>query len=169
MSKTVISFALWFVGLVLAQSVIFNNICILGYAVPLVFIYFIVKLPMSLSVNWVMTFSFLLGLAVDIFSDTYGVNAFSCTLLAFWRRPIFRAYSAKDEEMERQIPSVRSMGIGNFYKFLLSLTLVYCTVAFVVDSFGFYHPLHLLITIASSTLLTFLVIAAIDRLTIRKK
>lgn len=75
MTKSIVQFSLLFVILVLAQAIVFNNICLFNVAVPFVFIYFIISLPITLSTNWVLTLSFLAGLSVDIFANTQGMNA----------------------------------------------------------------------------------------------
>ena len=90
MSKTVLNFILLFLLLIPAQAVIFNNLILFNVAIPLVFIYLIIRLPMTVSVNAALTIGFITGLSVDIFSDTVGVNAMACTLLAFVRRPVLR-------------------------------------------------------------------------------
>ena len=64
MAKEILKYLLLFVVLVVAQVVVFNHLCLFNVAVPLVFIYFIIKLPVNLPVNWAMTVSFLLGLMV---------------------------------------------------------------------------------------------------------
>ena len=43
-----------------------------------------------------MVWSFLLGLTVDIFSNTPGMNAAAATLLAFMREPILRLVTLRD-------------------------------------------------------------------------
>ena len=82
MAKTFLSFLLLFVVLVLAQVTIFNHIWLFGMAMPLVFIYFIISLPVTTPVNWTLTLGFLIGLSVDVFSNTAGLNALSCTILS---------------------------------------------------------------------------------------
>lgn len=47
--------------LVLAQVIVFNHICLFNVAVPLVFIYLLVRLPITLSVNWMLTIGFFLA------------------------------------------------------------------------------------------------------------
>ncbi|MDE6503094.1 MAG: rod shape-determining protein MreD, partial [Muribaculaceae bacterium] len=74
MTKTFLSFLLLFVVLVLAQVTIFNHIWLFGLAMPLVFIYFIVSLPVTTPTNRMLTLGFMLGLTVDIFSNTAGLN-----------------------------------------------------------------------------------------------
>ena len=62
MSKTVLKFILLGVVLVLAQVIVFNHICLFNVAVPLVFIYVILRLPITLSLNWILTISFFSGI-----------------------------------------------------------------------------------------------------------
>ncbi|MBD5258543.1 MAG: rod shape-determining protein MreD [Barnesiella sp.] len=152
----------------MAQVIVFNHICLFGYAVPLVFIYLIIKLPMTMSTNWVLTVSFLLGLTIDIFSDTQGMNSLACTLLGVLRRPVLRLYFPREEEMSMPMPSFRSLGVAVYLKYVFSISLIYCALFFMIESFSLFNPMRLLIKIASSALLTFIIIIAIDSLTFRR-
>lgn len=154
--------------MVLAQVIVFNHICLFGYAVPLVFIYLIIKLPMTMSINWVLTVSFLLGLTIDIFSDTQGMNSLACTILGVLRRPVLRLYFPREEEMSMPMPSFRSLGVAVYLKYVFSISLIYCALFFMIESFSLFNPMRLLIKIASSALLTFIIIIAIDSLTFRR-
>ena len=73
----------WFVGLVLLQVLILNNIHIAGIATPFLYICFILKFPSGISRNELMLWGFCFGLMIDLFSDTPGMNAASTVLLAF--------------------------------------------------------------------------------------
>lgn len=168
MVKTALQFVILYVLMVLAQVIVFNHICLFGYAVPLVFIYLIIKLPMTMSTNWVLTVSFLLGLTIDIFSDTQGMNSLACTLLGVLRRPVLRLYFPREEEMSMPMPSFRSLGVAVYLKYVFSISLIYCALFFMIESFSLFNPMRLLIKIASSALLTFIIIIAIDSLTFRR-
>lgn len=65
----------WFVGLVLLQVLILNNVHIAGYATPFLYIYFILKFASGTSRNELMLWAFFFGLTIDIFADTPGMNA----------------------------------------------------------------------------------------------
>ena len=95
MSKTILQFSILFVVLVLAQAIMFNNICLFNLAVPFFFIYFIIRLPITLSESWALTFSFLAGLIVDIFANTQGMNALACTILSVMRKPVLHLYFSR--------------------------------------------------------------------------
>lgn len=165
MSKEILKYLLLFIVLVVAQVVVFNHLCLFNVAVPLVFIYFIIKLPVDLSVNWVMTFSFLLGLIIDIFSNTQGMNALSCTVIAAIRLPVLRLYFPREDDMSNPEPSLRTLGPGVYMNYIITVIAIYCTLFFVIEAFTFYNWLLMLIRIAASTLLTFVVILAVDSLT----
>ena len=51
MNKTAINLTLLTLGLLAAQAVVFNNLVLFGVAVPMVFIYAIITLPVTLSTN----------------------------------------------------------------------------------------------------------------------
>lgn len=168
MVKTALQFIILYIMMVLTQVIVFNHICLFGYAVPLVFIYVIIKLPITLNVNWVLTISFLLGLTIDIFSDTQGMNSLACTILGALRRPILHLYFPREEEMSMPMPSFRSLGVSVYLKYVFSISLIYCILFFLIESFSLFNPGRLLIKIASSALLTFIIIIAIDSLTFRR-
>jgi len=162
MSKTSLQFILLGTALVLAQAIVFNHICLFNVAIPLVFIYLIMRLPITLSVNRLLTISFLLGLTVDIFSDTYGMNTLSCTVLAMVRKPVLRLYVPREEDLTRPEPSMYSLGTATYMKYLLTMTLLYCTLIFLIEAFTFFNPVRLLLRIAFSTILSMALMVGID-------
>ena len=162
MSKTTVQFILLGVILVLAQVIVFNHICLYNVAVPMVFIYLIVRLPITLSVNWLLTISFVLGLIVDIFSDTYGMNTLACTVLAMARKPILRLYVPREEDLPRPEPSMYTLGTASYLKYLLTMTLLYCALIFLIEAFTFFNPIRLLLLIVFSTILSMAIMVGID-------
>lgn len=155
-----------FIILVLLQAIIFNHICLFHVAVPFVFIFFIIKLPLDISQNAILTLGFLLGLVIDIFSDTQGMNALCCTIIAACRGTIIRLYCPREDEITAPEPSARALGLFSFLKYALTITLLYCILYFLIESLIILNPATLLIKIAASTLLTFAIIVAADMLTL---
>lgn len=164
MSKTTLQFLLLGFILVLAQVVVFNHICLFNVAVPMVFFYLIIRLPITLSINWVLTIGFFFGLIVDIFSDTYGMNALACTIEAMLRRPILRLYVPREEDLTRPEPSMYSLGTSAYLKYLLTMTLLYCTLIFLIEAFTFFNPIQLGLRIVTSTMLSMVLMLGIDSL-----
>lgn len=165
MSKTVLSILLLYLVLIPAQAVFFNHLVLFNVAIPLVFIYIIITLPVTFSANLAMTIGFLTGLSVDVLSDTPGVNALACTLLAFMRRPVFHLYVASDNDLAEQRPSLRTMGMSAFLKYALTMVVIYCMMVFTVEGLQVFNLRLYLLRIVASSAFTFVIIYAIACLT----
>lgn len=153
----------WLVALVLLQVLILNNLHIGGYATPFLYLYLILKFEADVPANRLMLWAFCLGIIVDIFSDTPGLNAASTVLIAFIRPTLLRLFVPRDLQ-DTFIPSIRSMGITSFLKYTITAILVHHAVLLSLEAFSFAHLPALLIHIASSTLFTMLCVLAIEML-----
>lgn len=167
--KTAISIALAFILLVPAQAVIFNHLGLFNVALPIVFIYIIIMLPVTLGTNWSMTIGFLAGLAVDMFCDTSGVNTLACTILAFVRKPVFHLYMSTDDDLAGRSPSARSMGHAAFMKYLITMVLIYCSMVFTVEAFQFFNFRLLILRIVASSVYSFILLYALDCVVTRRR
>ena len=70
------------IGLVLFQVLLLNRISLFGYVTPLFYIWMIVRFDSSMSRFSVLLWAFFLGILIDCFSGTPGLNAASATFLA---------------------------------------------------------------------------------------
>lgn len=169
MSKTVLQFSLMFIVMVIAQSVIFNRLVLFSIALAFVFIYFIIKLPVTLGASKVMVLSFLLGLCVDSFSDTPGINSLACTCLGACRHTVLRLYVPREDDVVHRVPSIRTLGAAVFAKYVLTMSLLYCLMVTLIEAFSFFHPLLMLERVVASTVLTSLLILGIDSVSSRSQ
>ena len=79
-----------FILLVLVQVLVFNNLNFFGYINPLVYILFLYWYPIKQNRTTFIVLCFLLGLFVDIFSDTLAINAAATVTIAYLRPTIMR-------------------------------------------------------------------------------
>ena len=168
MNKEIISFTILFILLILFQVLLFNHIALFNIAFPIIFIYFIIRLPISLNLSFLFTLSFLTGFIIDVFSDTLGVNCLACTLLAALKRPAFYAYMDKDDKTKTLTPTIKTLGIVSYAKYLITMVALYCLIAFTIEYFSFADVKELVILVASSCLLSFLLLLGLDCLFITK-
>lgn len=157
---------LWFVFFVLIQVLVLNHVHIFGYATPMLYIYYILVLNSETPTKSLLLQAFFLGLCIDIFSNTPGMNSAAATILAFVRRPLLRGQMLRDVT-EDYIPAIRVMGFSPFFRYVLSGTLVFMVVLQVVDSFTFFRLSELIWKIVTDTFMTVIGIICID--TIRRK
>lgn len=156
----------WLVGLVLLQVLILNNVHIAGCAGLYLYVYLILKFESDTPRNALMLWGFFLGLAVDVFSDTPGMNAAATVLLAF-ARPLFLRLFMPRDTAEILVPSLRTMGMVPLLKYLTLCVLLHHTLLLTVEFFSFAHLGSLLLRIVTSTLLTTACMVAVEG--IRKK
>lgn len=153
-----------FLVLILAQILICNNILLFGVAIPFVYIYFILVLPLNTNLNLLMILAFLMGLLIDLFSDTLGLNCLACLLLSVLKKPVFYAYMPHEDKFLSAIPSISTMGWFNYLKYILTLIAIFTIVIFGVEFFSFASFGRIMAMTASSLLFSLLVMLAVDAL-----
>ena len=163
MTRNVLQFATLFIVMVIAQAIC-SKICLFNIAVPVIFIYFIFPLPINIGINWMMTIGFILGLTIDIFNNTQGMNALSCVILATLRRPVFRLYMPREDELSDTIPSIDSLGLGVFFRYMSTLTVIYCTLLFSIQAFSVMNFWLTIQRIVASSILSAILILGFDSL-----
>lgn len=152
-----------FLGLLLAQVLVLNHIQLFGYATPLLYVYFTISFRRHYPRWAILAWSFLLGLCVDVFSDTPGVAAASMTLAALLQPYFLELFIQRDNDDDVQ-PGIRSLGIGKYTVFALMLTFVFCLSFFTLETFSFFNWTQWLLGVAGSTALTLLIVVVIDNL-----
>jgi len=158
---------LYFVFLVLLQVLVLNHIFFLGYATPYVYIYFIIKLPVSVNRNLVVLLGFLLGLTIDLFCNTPGLNAAATTFAAFMRFPVQKLFFERDD-FEHLVPKLSLLGMG-FIKYIVAIILIHHTLLIAIESFSYFNIEVILLRILLSSLLTFILIFAFEGLSIKRE
>lgn len=165
MGRDTAKYIMMIVSMILVQVLVCNHIMLFSLAVPIIFFYPILRLPMSMSVKAVMTVAFFIGLIMDIFSDTPGVNTISCTVLAVVRRPVFHSFTGNDEALAGVSPCIATLGFWTLFKYLLICTPIYCLLSIGLEYFTFVSLQRTLSIIGASSLLSFILMLGVDSLT----
>jgi rod shape-determining protein MreD len=77
--------------LVALQIFVLNRIVLFGKYTPVMYPAFVMFYPFFRNKFQFLALSFILGLAIDAFLGTWGINAFSTTIIAYFRTMIFRS------------------------------------------------------------------------------
>lgn len=140
----------------LVQVLVLNNIILGGVAAPMLYVYVLLLLPASMPRPWVITVGFLLGLTIDLFTNTPGLNALATVVAAFFREPIIGLFNKREIQTEKY--SIVSMGWSAYMTFALTLISVHHILLFAVEYFSLFNFYLLLVKcVASVALTTFLV------------
>ncbi len=126
-----------FVAVLLIQALVINNITIGSYVYPAFYVYFILLLPFEIA-GWALLLSaFFMGLGVDFFSNSLGLNASAAVFMAFCRPVVIRLLKANKEWEPGLSPGFKDTGVGWFFMYALILILLHHTFLFFVEAFGF--------------------------------
>lgn len=152
----------WFIVLVLLQVLVLNHIHILGYATPFFYIYLIVKMEYRIPRYLILLIGFLLGLTIDMFTNTLGVNASATVLLAFMQPFFLKIFAPRDVEDEL-VPERRQIGAWSFCKYVVLCVCLHHTMLLMLEYFTFVGILQTLIRIVVCSLFTIIMILAVDK------
>ena len=123
-----------FVVLVLAQALLFNNINFIGYVNPYPYVLFILLFPVNNNRTLFIFLSFMLGLFVDLFSDSGGVHAAACVTIAFIRPPILKF--AFGMVYEHQNIKFNNTEFGNRVIYFSILIAIHHFIMFLLEIFN---------------------------------
>lgn len=135
-----------FILLVLLQVFVLNHINFLGYINPYLYILFIIIYPVKNSRSLFIFLSFLLGLSVDMFSDSGGVHAAASVTLAFIRPAFLK--SIFGALYEHQTIKFNSIDFGAKLVYISLLAVAHHLILFALEIFN----ISKIILIAQKTL-----------------
>ena len=161
MNMYLLSQFLWFVVMLVVQALLLNNIHLFGCSTPLLYVYVILMARRDFPRWGLLLFGFLLGLGVDMFSNTPGVGACSMTLLAFVQPLLLKLFLPRDSADDFQ-PGLSSLGQMKFVYFSLMSIFLYSLVFFTLEMFNFFNWTLWALSVGGSTLLTLLLVIVID-------
>ncbi len=153
-----------FVFVALMQILFLNRISLFGYVTPLFYIWLIVRYDSYMKRTAMLLWAFALGLVLDMFSGTPGLNAASATFLAMVQPGIVKMF-VQTERYEQLIPSSATMGGRQFAGYLLLMTVLHHTLYFLLRSIPLGDWSVLVLKVVFSTLLTFIFMIVAERLT----
>lgn len=152
---------LWFVVMLVVQALLLNNIHLFGCSTPLLYVYVILMARRDFPRWGLLLFGFMLGLGVDMFSNTPGVGACSMTLLAFVQPMLMKLFLPRDSADDFQ-PGIPSLGLMKFVYFSFISIFLYSLVFFTLEMFNFFNWTLWALSVGGSTLLTLLLVIVID-------
>jgi rod shape-determining protein MreD len=157
-----------FIILILFQVLVLNNIQFSGFVNPFMYVLFILLLPFE-TPRWVLLVSgFLLGLSVDIFSNTLGLHASATLFMAFLRPYVLRVISPRDGYETGTYPRVFYYGITWFLNYAIILVFAHHLFLFYLEVFRFSEFFRTLLRVILSSSFSILFIVLSQYIVFRK-
>ncbi|NQX90607.1 MAG: rod shape-determining protein MreD [Flavobacteriales bacterium] len=123
---------------VLLQALVVNRLDLLqGKALPLVYIFALLMIPMK-TPRWLfLIIGFATGLLMDAFTNTMGIHASACTLLGFLIPLARRTLAPRDGYEVEESPTVQDLGLGWYISYAGLLTLAHHIWLFFLEAWKF--------------------------------
>ena len=122
-----------FILLLAIQIIIFNNMNFLGFIIPLPYILFIILYPVNGNKSGLLFASFLLGLVMDLFSNSGGIHSTACLVLAFTRPYIFKF--SFGVSYEYQTIKINDVLTPERFSFILLSVVIHHVTMFLLEAF----------------------------------
>ena len=157
-----------FVILVLFQVLVLNNVQFSGFVNPFMYVLFILLLPFE-TPRWVLLVSgFVLGLSIDIFSNTLGLHTSATLFMAFLRPYVLQVISPRDGYETGTYPRVFYYGITWFLKYAIILVFAHHLFLFYLEVFRFSEFFRTLLRVILSSSFSVLIIVLSQYIVFRK-
>ena len=124
----------------------------LGYIIPLPYILFIILYPVNGNRSGLLLASFLLGLTMDFFSNSGGIHATACLILAYVRPTIFKF--SFGISYEYQTIKLNDVLTPERFSFILMSVVIHHVTLFILEAFQISFFWDILLRTVLSTAFT---------------
>jgi rod shape-determining protein MreD len=155
MNSTLLVNVFRFILLLAVQIIVFNNFNFLGYVSPFPYLLFIILYPVNGNKSGLLVASFLLGLIVDMFSNSGGIHATACLALAYLRPYIFKFSFGLSYEY--QTIKLNDVLTPERFSFILLSVVIHHFTLFLLEAFQFSFFWDILLRTLLSTVFTILI------------
>ena len=150
--QRLLEYITFFVAVVLLQALLFDNLVLTRYVVPLYYVAFILLLPVNIGRLPLLLFGALLGMVMDALMGVAGLNVIATTAVAF-ARPLVMSISMGNDTQHEKIPFGGAIDDKSFLLYTTLLVGLHQTLFFGFESLG-SHFFFTVAKIVCSTLTT---------------
>ena len=149
------------VVVVLLQVLLFDHLQIAGWGLPMVYVLFLMNLPVQVP-RWAeMLIGAIVGVVFDVWHSSLGVNMAACVAFCYLR-PILLGNLVQDLERVKGEVCSASIGSIEYVKSLAILTVVHHLLVFSLESWSWHNWWIVLLQTLLSSVLTILIIMGYD-------
>ena len=148
---------------VLLQVLLFDHLQIAGWGLPLVYVLFLMNLPIQIP-RWAeMLIGAMVGLVFDLWNSSLGVNMAACIAFSFLR-PVLLVNLVQDIERVKGGVCGRAIGKIEYVKSLVVLTLIHHLLVFSLEAWSWSNWWMVLVQTLISSVLTIAILLGYDTL-----
>ncbi len=149
-SRNIFTDAMMIATLVALQIFVFNRIDIAGKFTPVIYPIFVLFYPFYRNQYVFLFSSFFIGITIDAFLGTWGINAFATTLIAYFRTLIFKTST----EVSSDIFSFQNLMWSQFLFYIFSSIIVHQLLVQSIEFFKLSRFFEVFFNIIISSLIS---------------
>jgi hypothetical protein len=151
-----------FIVFVGSYLLVVNHLHLFGLAYAFSYTGALLLLPIQGNAVRIMVFAFLLGLFIDVFSNTPGMHAGACVLLSFLRTGLLEVLKPGGNYEEYMEISIPSMGLKWYLNFMIPALFIHHFYYFIIEFASFSRIGMALLKAALSTFFSLFTIIIIQ-------
>lgn len=163
MQKNIL-YVIAFVVLVLLQIFLVDNISLSVYFHPLIYIAFVILLPLDLKPIWVLLLSTAMGLTIDALTGMAGLNTIATTAVGFLRGWLLSTALGHSTGHDDMVPVLHRLTPKQMAWYIILMVVVHSTIYFAMESLTLVNALHTLLRLVVSDVVAIALIWYIIRL-----
>ena len=144
-------YTILFLVLALLQIFLFNNMAISSLFCPLVYLIFLILLPLETPAIAMLALGLLTGVVMDCSLGIAGINPFATLFVAFFRRNLISLFSSREDLRDEGIPSPERMGLQLFWFYAVAMVVLHHAIFFFMESLSWIHVARTLLRIMLSS------------------
>ena len=141
---------------ILLQILVLNQILFSAYINPFLYILLIISLPLKTPKWFLLTYAFLLGFSIDLFSGSLGFHSTATILIAFIKPLISKITIPYNILGETNEITLKKVGNKAFITFSLFLILIHNSCLFITEHLNLTLPIFG--KIMASSLVTLIIV-----------
>ncbi len=156
--RRTLEYTILFLVLVILQALLFSRMGVSIYVNPLVYIAFVILLPMEIAGALLLVLAMVLGMAVDLLTGMAGLNTIATLFAAFCRPTVLTLFVGKEVVKDGGVPNVSRIGQRHYWYYATVMVLLHNTTFFLIESltWSLFFPTLLRIVCSSALVLLLL-------------
>lgn len=151
------------------QVLVFNQLEISAYVIPFVYPMLILSLIRSMNKPMLLGIAFVLGLFIDMFSNTGGAHAMGLTTLAFLRPYFLSSIGPTDSGSDHINPSIHNLGFKSYVVYAGILLFIHHIIVFFMEVFTIEDFMGTITRIVVSTITSIVLVFLLQLIFVKKE
>ena len=148
--QKILTYAGAFILLVVLQIFLIDNISLSIYFHPLIYVAFIILLPLNTKPAWMVLLSALLGLTIDVMTGLGGINVIATTATGFLRPFLLRMVTGHAMGTDAADSSLLRVAEKHLRWYIIMVVVLHSCIYFFMESLTMMHIMHTLLRIIVS-------------------